>query len=102
MVSADSVSNKGFKSSGLISTVLMGLGGSGAHIRVGDAEKPWRAAVDSIIKEMDSYGEQFGHTVDEKLRSLNKKNFSILVCVNSFCLVKFIAFVPPFMSQIEL
>lgn len=46
------------------------------HVRVevGSSPQPWRPVVDAICKEMDEYGEQYGHAVDPKLRALNRKN----------------------------
>jgi ribosomal protein L21E len=55
--------------------------GSGGHVSVkaGEAEKPWRPIVDSILKEMDEYGEQFGAIRDPKLRAYNKKVFEKVI-----------------------
>ena len=44
------------------------------RVEVGDGPKPWRAIVDAICKEMDSYGEQFGKSIDPKLRDYNRKH----------------------------
>lgn len=46
------------------------------HVRVevGEERSPWRNAVNALCDEMDRYGEQLGHTIDPKLRALNRKN----------------------------
>ncbi len=60
--------------------LLAGLGFDGkkspegnTRVEMGNEQKPWMPFVDEITKAFDRYGEQFGKTVDPKLRETNRQ-----------------------------
>ena len=59
----------------LASMGFTGTGGPEGQTRVemgANQPKPWAPIVDSLVKEFDRYGEEFGRTFDPELRKLNR------------------------------